>query len=181
MSGQTATIAHSKTFSRYRTRSPTALLAPSRQELSPRRFSARTARTQLILADWHVRQLTRENCLEAFRLIDEVLQRDPKNAMALADLAFNWHMGGVFGWTKEPLPEAAERAGDAARRAVAADDQDAVAQTTLGLYELFSSRHDDAIRRLRRAIEVDPNSSFARGYLGVAYSFGGEPDRSPVA
>ena len=43
------------------------------------------------------------------------------------------------------------------------------------------SRHDDAIRRLHRAIEVDPNSSFARGYLGVAYSFGGEPDRSLVA
>ena len=136
---------------------------------------------RVMRAHWHVRQLTRENCLEAFRLIDEVLQRDPKNAMALADLAFNWHIGGTFGWTKEPLPVATERAGEAARRAVAADDQDAVAQTALGMYELFSSRHDDAIRRLHRAIELDPNSSFARGYLGVAYSFGGEPDRSLIA
>src|SRR5271169_4206745 len=42
---------------------------------------------RVMRAHWHVRQLTRENCLEAFRLIDEVLQRDPKNAMALADLA----------------------------------------------------------------------------------------------
>src|SRR6185369_9809784 len=33
-------------------------------------------------------------------------------------------------------------------------------------------------RSLSRAIELDPNSSFARGYLGVAYNFGGEPDRS---
>jgi adenylate cyclase len=74
-----------------------------------------------------------------------------------------------------------ERMGEAARRAVAADDQDAVAQTALGMYELFLSRHDDAIRRLHRAIELDPNSSFARGYLGVVYSFGGEPDRSLVA
>jgi adenylate cyclase len=114
-------------------------------------------------------------------LIDEVLQRDPKNAMALADLAYNWHLGGVFGWTEEPLPEAMERMAEAARRAVAADDQDAVAQTVLGVYELFSSRNDDAIRRLHRAIELDPNSSFARGYLGVAYSFGGEPDRSLAA
>ena len=32
-----------------------------------------------------------------------------------------------------------------------------------------------------RAIELDPNSSFARGYLGTAYSFGGEPDRSLAA
>ena len=37
-----------------------------------------------------------------------------------------------------------------------------------GIYELFTNRHDDAIRRLKRATELDPNSSFARGYLGVA-------------
>jgi tetratricopeptide (TPR) repeat protein len=31
---------------------------------------------------------------------------------------------------------------------------------------------------MHRAIALDPNSSFARGYLGTAYSFGGEPDPS---
>jgi tetratricopeptide (TPR) repeat protein len=46
---------------------------------------------------------------------------------------------------------------------------------------VFSSRHDDAIKRLKRAIELDPNSSFARGFLGVAFSFGGEPDSSIAA
>jgi len=77
-------------------------------------------------------------------MIDEVLQRDPKNAMALADLAFNWHWAALFGWTTEP--EAMERMADAGRRAVAADDQDAMAHTSLAVYELFSNRHDDAIR-----------------------------------
>jgi adenylate cyclase len=133
---------------------------------------------RVMRAHWHVRQLAREDCLEAFRLINEVLQRHPKDAIALADLAFNWHMGGLFGWTKEPLPEAMERVGDAARRAVTADDQDAMAHTSLAVYELFSNQHDDAIQRLHRAIALDPNSSFARGYLGVAYHFGGEPDRA---
>jgi adenylate cyclase len=136
---------------------------------------------RVMRAHWHVRRLTREDCLEAIRLIDEVLQRDPKNAIALSDLAFNWHMGGLFGWTKEPLPETMERMGDAARRAVTADDQDATAHTSLALHELFSNQHDDAIRRLHRAIALDPNSSFARGNLGVAYNFGGEPDRSLAA
>jgi TolB-like protein len=133
---------------------------------------------RVMRAHWHVSRLSREDCLEAFRLLEEVLQRDADNAMALAYLAFNWHMGGIFGWTKESLPETMERMADAARRAVAADDQDATAHTALGIYELFSERHDDAIRRLHRAIALDPNSSFARGYLGVAYSFGGEPDLS---
>jgi adenylate cyclase len=134
---------------------------------------------RVMRAHWHVRQLTREDCLEAFRMTDEVLQRDPKTAMALADLAFNWHFAAIFGWIDEPA--AVEKMGDAARRAVAADDQDAIAHTALGIYELFSNRHDDAVKRLKRAIELDPNSSFARGYLGVALSFGGEPESSIAA
>jgi adenylate cyclase len=96
----------------------------------------------------------------------------------LADLAYNWRMGGFFGWIEEPLPVALERMGEAARRAVSCDDRDATAQTSLALYELFSNRHDDAIRRLKRAIVLDPNSSFTRGNLGVAYSFGSQPDDS---
>jgi adenylate cyclase len=136
---------------------------------------------RVMRAHWHVRRLTREDCREAVRLIDEVLQIDPNNALALADLAYNWHFAGIFGWFDEPLLVAMEKMGDAARRAVAADDQDAIAQTVLGLYELFSGLHDDAIKRLKRAIELDPNSSFARGNFSVALSFGGEPASSIAA
>jgi adenylate cyclase len=133
---------------------------------------------RVMRAHWHVQRFTREDCNEAILLIGDILRRDPENAMALADLAYNWHMGGLFGWTTEPLPLAMERMGAAARRAVAADDRDAAAHTSLAVFELFSDQHDDAIKRLNRAIELDPNSSFARGYLGTAYSFGGESDRS---
>jgi TolB-like protein/cytochrome c-type biogenesis protein CcmH/NrfG len=136
---------------------------------------------RVMRAHWHVRRWTPEDCREAFRLIEEVLQGDPNNALALADLAFNWHFAGIFGWIDEAPLAALEKMGDAARRAVAADDQDATAHTVLGIYELFANRHDDAIKRLKRAIELDPNSSFARGYLGAALSFGGEPDSSIAA
>jgi adenylate cyclase len=136
---------------------------------------------RVMRAHWHVRRMTREDCLEAIRLIEEVLQHDPNNAMALSDLAYNWHFGSIFGWTSEPPQVAMQKMGEAARRAVAADDRDAMAQTALGLYELFSNQHDDAIRRINRAIELDPNSSFARGNLGVAYNFGGESDRAIAA
>jgi adenylate cyclase len=136
---------------------------------------------RVMRAHWHVQRFTAEDCNEAIRLIDEVLRHDPANAMALADLAYNWHMGGLFGWIKEPLPVAMERMGEAARRAVAADDRDAAAQTSLAVYELFNNQHDAAIQRLHRATELDPNSSFARGYLGTAYSFGGIPDLALTA
>ena len=136
---------------------------------------------RVMRAHWHVWRFTREDCREAFHLTDEILWRDPNNALALADLSFNWHFGGVFGWTTEPIAKAMEKSGNAARRAVAAEDRDATAQAALAVYEVFSNRHDDAIKRLMRAIELDPNSSLARGQLGVALSFGGEPDRSIAA
>jgi Flp pilus assembly protein TadD len=64
--------------------------------------------------------------------------------------------------------------GEAARQAVAADDSDAMAHTSLAIFDLFSSRHEEARRRLHLALDLDPNSMFARGYLGVSYGFGGD-------
>lgn len=130
---------------------------------------------RLMRAHWHVRRFTREDCQEAIRLIEELLQSQPDNALALADLAYTLHFAAAFGWTENP-PATFAQMGEAARRAVASDDRDAAAHTALGLFELFSDRNEDAIRRLRRAIELDPNSSFARGNLGVAYAFSGESD-----
>jgi tetratricopeptide (TPR) repeat protein len=57
---------------------------------------------------------------------------------------------------------------------VGSDDRDAAAHTSLAIHDLFSGRHDDAMRRLRLAIELNPNSSFAHGYVGVVNAFGGE-------
>jgi adenylate cyclase len=128
-------------------------------------------------AHWHIRRFTREDSNEAIRLLDELLRRQPNNALALADLAFSLHFAALFGWTDAPAAARA-RMSETARRAVASDEQDATAHTSLGIHELFLGQHDNAIRRLRRAIELDPNSTFARGYLGTAYAFGGECDPS---
>ena len=49
-----------------------------------------------------------------------------------------------------------------------------MAHTSLAIFDLFSGRHEEARRRLHRALELDPNSFFARGYLGVSYGFGGD-------
>jgi adenylate cyclase len=130
---------------------------------------------RLMRAHWHIRRFTREDSDEAIRLLDELLGRQPDNALALADLAFSLHFAALFGWTDAPAA-ARTRMSETARRAVASDEQDAAAHTSLAIHELFLGQHDNAIRRLLRAIELDPNSSFARGYLGTAYAFGGECD-----
>jgi len=124
-------------------------------------------------AHWHIRRFTREDMTEALRLLEEAIALDPANAMAFGDMALAHHFDGVFGWG-EDLAQSFIRCGEAARRAVAIDDGDANAHTALAIYELFSGRHEEARRRLRRALDLNPNSVFARGYLGVSYAFAGD-------
>ena len=130
---------------------------------------------RLMRAHWHIRRFTREDSGKAIHLLDELLRHEPDDALALADLAFSLHFAAVFGWTDSPAAAMA-RMSETARRAVASDEQDAAAHTSLGIHELFSGQHDNAIRRFLRAIDLDPNSAYARGYLGTAYAFGGECD-----
>ena len=124
-------------------------------------------------AHWHIRRFTREDLAQARGLLDEAIALDPTNSMALSDLAFAHHFEAVFGWGDAPA-ESHARLGEAARKAVAADDGDAMAHTALAIFDLFSGRHDEARRRLNRALDLDPNSMFARGYLGASYAFGGD-------
>jgi class 3 adenylate cyclase/Tfp pilus assembly protein PilF len=124
---------------------------------------------------WHIRRFTQDDLVEARRLLDEAIALDPANAMAFSDLAFARHFEAVFGWGDGPS-ESHARLGEAARKAVAIDDGDAAAHTALAIYELFSGRHEEARRRLRRALDLDPNSVFALGCLGTAEAFGGNYD-----
>jgi adenylate cyclase len=124
-------------------------------------------------AHWHIRRFTEADIAEARRLLAEAIALDPTNSMAFSDLAFARHFEAVFGWGDGPA-ESHARLGDAARQAVAADDGDAMAHTALAIFDLFSGRHDEARRRLHRALDLNPNSEFARGYLGGSYGFGGD-------
>jgi adenylate cyclase len=126
-----------------------------------------------VRAHWHVRRFTREDLAEARRLLTEAIALDPANSMAYADLALARHFEAVFCWGDGPV-ESHKQLGEAARKAVATDDSDAMAHTTLAIFELFSGRHEEARRRLHRALDLNPNSEFARGYLGASHGFAGE-------
>jgi tetratricopeptide (TPR) repeat protein len=132
---------------------------------------------RVMRAHWHIRRFTQDDLSEAIDLLEQLLDYEPNNATALADLAFALHFGVFFGWIDNP-PEAMARVGETARRAVAADDQDSAAHTALAIHDLFSGRHDEAIRRLETATALNPNSSYARGYIGTTHAFAGEGDEA---
>lgn len=126
----------------------------------------------IMRAHWHIRRFTQDDMAQARRLLAQAIALDPANSMALSDLAFACHFEAVFGWGDGPAASHA-LLGEAARKAVAMDDSDAAAHTALAIYDLFSGRHEEARRRLLRALDLDPNSVFARGYLGASYAFSG--------
>jgi adenylate cyclase len=130
---------------------------------------------RMMRAHWHIRRFTREDMAEARRLLVEAIVLDPANAMALSDLSIAHHFEACFGW-REDVAQSYAQCGEAARRAVGIDDGDANAHSALAMYDLFQGRHEEARRRLRRALDLDPNSVFARGYLGVCYAFAGDYD-----
>ena len=131
---------------------------------------------RIMRAHWHIRRYTRDDLAEARHLLTEVIAADPANAMALSDLALANHFEADFGWGDGTPAESRALSGEAARRAVTADDGDALAHGILAIHELFSGQHDEARRRLRRALDLDPNSVTTHGYLGVTEAFGGDYD-----
>jgi adenylate cyclase len=128
-----------------------------------------------VRAHWHICRFTREHLAEARRLATEAILLDRANSTAYAFLALARHFEALFCWGDGPI-ESHNRLGEAARNAVAADDRNPTAHTTLAIFELFSGRHEEARRCLRRALKLNPNSEFARGYLGVSHAFAGDHD-----
>jgi tetratricopeptide (TPR) repeat protein len=149
------------------------IIAAEIQQARRKEPSQLDAWDRTVRAHWHICRFTREHLVEGRRLVTEAILLDQANSMAYASLALARHFEALFGWGDGPI-ESHNRLGEAARKAVAADDRNPMAHTALAIFELFSGRHEEARRCASRALELNPNSEFARGYLGVSYAFGGD-------
>jgi TolB-like protein/class 3 adenylate cyclase/Tfp pilus assembly protein PilF len=130
-----------------------------------------------IRAQWHLARLTREDNVEALRLATESTRLNPGTTAGLNIAAFAHIYQAVYSWSASP-GQSFISAHEAARRAVAIDARDEVAQTALGSTEIFMGQHDSAVARLRDAVELNPNFTWAHGDLGLALTFAGKAEEA---
>ncbi|MET0626423.1 MAG: protein kinase [Pyrinomonadaceae bacterium] len=120
---------------------------------------------------------TAEGLRQAVERLERAVKRDPRFAMAWAELADCY---ALMNWYVEPPPEAAwERAVVAALSAVEADDSLAEAHASLGFVKLYYERDwEGAERELSRAVQLKPESAVARRWHAFNLSARGRHDEA---
>ena len=141
---------------------------------------ARTKPTQnldawdlLMQAHWHLNQFNRESNLKAQELLNQVVELEPNNDLALSDLANSHSLGLTWGWYDNP-GESKKMAAEAAQKAAELNERNVSAWFTLGRIDINAGRYDDAISKGRKAVELAPNSGESHGYLGSYLMYDGD-------
>jgi tetratricopeptide (TPR) repeat protein len=93
----------------------------------------------------------------------KILERDPNNAIALANLAMIEMQEGKLAAAEQHLTAALGQSPD-----------DAYDLSTLGYLKFQQEKYDDALNALSRAAQLDPNNPEIQNYLGVTLSHKGQ-------
>lgn len=164
------------------TRSIVATVAPEMVEAEMRRV--RRKEPQMLgawecamRAQWHLARLTREDLVEAHRLAAQATALDPGASLGFNVDAFTHIHEVTNGWSNSVM-QSVLAAHQAATKAAALDSRDAASQTALGACEVLMRRTDDAIARLKTAIDLNPNLTWAHGNLGLALASSGRGDEA---
>ncbi len=114
----------------------------------------------------YVRRLAREDVVKGADLLERSVQRDPNYAPAYAELSYAYQILAML--NHRPPGEVIPKAKAAAVKALALDENLADAHSLLGvIYGEYEWDWAAEERELKRAIEVDPNSSFAHERYAV--------------
>lgn len=126
---------------------------------------------------WHLFHRSKESMEKAREWARSALELQPDSATAYSLLCFAHMYDVVYQWSDAPAASL-EMARAAAEKAIAMDNEDAMALTAVGFASSFMKEHDRAISMLERAIDLNPSSAFAYWALGVALGPAGRPDEA---
>ena len=154
------------------------LTSVEKQQLAKRPTENLKAFQYYVQGRLYAHRRTREDLLEAIRYYEKAIEEDRNYALAYAGLADAYTNLGSRAYI---LPiEARRRVEEAARKALAIDENLAEAHAALGQTNISVAPFNFPLGdlELRRAIEVSPSLAMAHNYLGVSLARQGRFDES---
>ena len=119
---------------------------------------------------------------EALARYEEAITLDPTFADAYAGLAFANYVVWVSSWAwVVPPPDALRRTREAAARAIALDENNALAALTLALVEMRQQRHDRAVELAQKVTELAPADGSIHVLRAVLLAYSGELEKASEA
>ena len=116
--------------------------------------------------NWHLWRMTRDDMAEAKRLFQAAVDLDPNSSMAHGGLAMALQLPAGMGWA-DNLQNNVEQGFRSAQRALALDDQNALAHVALAMVQSVSRDNRAAMVTCRKALDLNPNFAFAEGLMGL--------------
>ena len=118
-----------------------------------------------------------EGSARARYCFESALELDPDYPAAYARLALNYIYRWIYGDSSN-REETVDKGFELAGKAVALDDQLALAHTALCWAHLWRGEHDEAIAAGQRAVELDPCDVLALARLAMSKIYSGEAESS---
>jgi adenylate cyclase len=119
----------------------------------------------------------REGIVLGRQMFEETLSLDPNWAQAYVLLGWTYLLESFFGWSTSP-EESLNEAFKLAQKALTLDDSIPGPYGLLSQIYILKRQHDQAIEKARRAVELEPNLSFAYTWLGAALMYAGRPEEA---
>ena len=118
---------------------------------------------------------TRSANVEARSLFQRAIDIDSKYAAAYVGLGRAYQLSSIFGWTDQPV-ETLNRIENLATTAIGLDASNTGAHALLGQVWRQFRKYDQAIDRLRLALNLNPSNAETYDWLGRALLFAGALD-----
>ena len=126
---------------------------------------------------WHLYRYTKNDNVEAQKLLRRAIAADPEFSQATALLAVSFCNSAYLGWASDPEGSYAE-AYELAERAVGLDLRDPGAHFSLGLACMWTSRPQQAFVCFEEAIALNPSYAAAHVLLGQMHLYDGDPEKA---
>lgn len=122
-------------------------------------------------------RLNPEHHAKARVFLEKAIELDPGFAAPRAMLAMTYFVEWIYQWSAGPA--SFDKALEYAESAAAADPYSAYAHSILGFVTLWHKDFEAAVGNTQRALEIEPNSAIANGYMAAILHFtGDDPEKA---